>query len=383
MATLQASIRRRGSAVVNIAQGVLLGFPRAGKTSLKWRLLGQPAQKQTTSTGVAEKVVRIEVNAAHISGRDWKPVTDLKEEAVDLVDGMPAETDVDITTPSGEKSARATRSRKDPLSASVDVVDGHHGGAQPVALKEPAPLPTAHLKAQDSLEYFEDAFTSAALKTETKALTDEDRFTLYLTDSGGQPEFQGLLRNMVSGPSLFFIVFRLDQELNATFTIEYQHPDGRVMKPFDATFTTKEALLQFLATISSVGSFNKPRGGMIVRIKPKAIFVGTHSDNVSMEKFREIDRELSALIEATDSYRDGIVEFASQSQLILPINNLSDDNGDIEAIRAVVERVCKRGDDYKVETPYPTLILGVALRFLKDPIISYDYCFEVRDLQPI
>ena len=385
VAALQASIKRRGSAALNIAQGVLVGQPRAGKTSLKLRLLGQPAKKHTTSTGVAEKVVRIEVNAAHISGDDWKPVTDLNEEAADLVDGMSAETAADIATPSEVKLAPATGTtstrdvhRKASPSSSEGSVAAPRERALPVALRESAALPTAHLAARDTLDYFEDAFSSAALQRETKALTDEDRFTLYLTDSGGQPEFQGLLRNMVSGPSLFFIVFRLDQELNATFTIEYQHPDGRVMTPFDATFSTKEALLQILATISSVGSFTKTRAGNEVRLKPKAIFVGTHSDNVSQEKLLGIDGELQVLVKATDSYRDGIVEFASQSQLILPINNLSEDDGDVKAIRAVVERICRRGDDYKVETPYPTLILSIALRFLKDPIISYDYCFEVR-----
>ena len=86
---------------------------------------------------------------------------------------------------------------------------------------------------------------------------------------------------------------------------------------------------------------------------------------------------LQELIKTTDAYRDCLIEFASEEQLILPINNLSEDDGDVKAIRAVVERVGKRGSDYQVQTPYPTLIFSIAARYLNKPILTYDEGFQV------
>ena len=48
--------------------------------------------------------------------------------------------------------------------------------------------------------------------------------TLYLTDSGGQPEFQELLPALVVGPCVFFVVFPLDKDLKKKYEVEYVRP---------------------------------------------------------------------------------------------------------------------------------------------------------------
>lgn len=76
-----------------------------------------------------------------------------------------------------------------------------------------------------------------------------------LTDTGGQIEFQELLPLLVSGPTVFFLVFRLDHDLNKQFTVEYVRSTGTKSKPYQSTFTVKEALLQSLASIASMVTY--------------------------------------------------------------------------------------------------------------------------------
>ena len=52
-------------------------------------------------------------------------------------------------------------------------------------------------------------------------------WTLYLTDSGGQPEFQELLPALVVGPCVFFVVLPLNKELNEKYKVEYMRPDNQ------------------------------------------------------------------------------------------------------------------------------------------------------------
>ena len=378
LAALREAITEKGFRDQVIVQGIFIGPPRSGKSSLKDRLLGRPAQ-QHSSTGVADKVVRIEIDATQISGCNWKAMTDLDDEATDLVEGIPEEAVEDFSPPSEDAHAAPTDPTPEqaatkpatplgvpeqPSQSASETAPGSHDDTTPTF---------------DPLQVFEDALAKAprGVASDETASTEEC-FTLYLTDSGGQPEFQGLLRSAVSGPTLFMVTFRLDKDLNTHYVVEYQHPDGSVMTPYETSFTTKETLLQYLATISSVGSFAKTEDEKEVQLKPKVLFVGTHRDQLaSREQFLAIDRELQELIKTTDAYRDNLIEFASKEQLILPINNLSADEGEVKEIRAAVERIGRRGNDYTVRTPYSTLVFGIAIRYLKDPVLHYKDCFEV------
>ena len=378
LAALREAITERGFRDQVIVQGIFIGPPRSGKSSLKDRLMGRPAQ-QHSSTGVADKVVRIEIDATQISGCNWKAMTDLDDEATDLVEGIPEEAVEDFSPPSEDAHAAPT----DPTPEQAATKPATPLGV-PELPSQPASetAPGSHddtTPTFDPLQVFEDALAKAPRGVASdKMASTEECFTLYLTDSGGQPEFQGLLRSAVSGPTLFMVTFRLDKDLNTQYVVEYQHPDGSVMTPYETSFTTKETLLQYLATISSVGSFAKAEDEKEVQLKPKVLFVGTHRDQLaSREQFLAIDRELQELIKTTDAYRDNLIEFASEEQLILPINNLSADEGEVTEIRAAVERIGRRGNDYTVRTPYSTLVFGIAIRYLKDPVLHYKDCFEV------
>jgi hypothetical protein len=205
-------------------------------------------------------------------------------------------------------------------------------------------------------------------------------WSLYLTNTGGQMEFQEVLPLLVSGPSMFFFTFRLDRDLNERYKIEYDLSDGTKAEPYISTLTTVEGLLQTLATIASMGTFVYERlQRRKVPLRPKVFIVGTHRDKLDEAtadaRISYVDQQLQEAIKSTAHYKD-IVEFASPKQLMFAVSNFSESESDFKVIRSAVERVVGR-NDFTMTSPVHWLVFSLALRKLKSFVITYDLCLEV------
>ena len=118
--------------------------------------------------------------------------------------------------------------------------------------------------------------------------------TLYLTDSGGQPEFQELLPALVVGPCVFFVVFPLHKDLNTKYEVEYERPDeNKQIQKYTSSLTIKQDLMRSLATIASI-EYKDIYGK---QLKPRVMFVATFKDKVPEEDGQRRLEILQALIE--------------------------------------------------------------------------------------
>ena len=129
---------------------------------------------------------------------------------------------------------------------------------------------------------------------------------------------------------MFFLVFRLDHDLNKQFTVEYVRSTGTKSKPYQSTFTVKEALLQSLASIASM-VMHVYRKGKKVPLKPQ-VFLWEHRDMVSEAEIDCINHDLHELVASTGVYRKSIIQFGSESRMLLVVNNLADDDSDIQLV---------------------------------------------------
>ena len=204
----------------------------------------------------------------------------------------------------------------------------------------------------------------------------ENQWTIYISDAGGQPEFQEMLPALVSGPSLYFLTFSLHKGLNEKFLVEYQHPDGRLIVPFQDSFTVKEVLLQSLASIASTKSYIRVDNGKPVT--PKVLFIATHRDKLQSEQqLMEIDKELQEIVKRTAAFKENMIVFHSEEQMVFALDNTSDDSTDIQHVRDAVERIGIRGEEYKIQTPYTWMIFAITLRHLQERVLSIDKCMEI------
>ena len=395
-----------------IVHGVFVGPARSGKNSIMERLLGQMPSTVSPSTGVAESVVHVKVIqksttfAANVKESFWSPM-DSDDEAIKL-----SVINADLDSQVKEVDENTDITPKDSVHHEATIISESEAGnnhiiigavntdakfepeAKNVSDSISQDLPDMWIKALPSKSItpcaqLPDSFISPTLLVKLalrkKGLKELQRhfrkaWSLYLTNTGGQMEFQAVLPLLVSGPSIFFYVFRLDRDINTRYMIEYDCEDGTKAEPYKSSLTTVEGLLQTLATIAAMGTFvYKGLQKCKVALRPKVFIVGTHKDQLDAETadslISSVDNQLQEAIKSTAHYKD-IVEFASQSQLIFTVNNFSEKESDFQDMRTAVERVVER-DVFKMTSPAHWLIFSLVLRQIKSDVITYDQCREI------
>ena len=385
------AIREKGAVDQIIMQGIFFGLPRSGKTSTKKRLTGQKPALEQPSTGVAEEVTHVEIEDIErttvqlLSRSTWNEVADLSEEAAIVVEDVTTHFTQDRGSSGNRKLVKkimkshatySTPSKMDKIVDKVKIMFVRKSDAPDVVLcadpKQSSQLKSASTPS-DPMEILSSALQrSTIIECRRRPL----QFTVYVSDAGGQPEFQESLPALVSGPSVYFLTFPLHKGLNEKCPVEYQHPDGRSIIPFEASCTTKEILLSSLASIASTRSYIKLDDGKPVT--PKVLFIATHKDKLGSEQdLQKIDQELQDVVKSTNAYKEEMIIFCSKSQMVFAVDNTSDDDMDIQQVRDAVERLGLQSDDYKIQTPHTWMLFAVTLRHLPGRVISIDDCMKV------
>ena len=369
------AIKEKGAIDQIVMQGIFFGLPRSGKTSTKKRLVGKkPAVKQA-STGVVEKVSCVEIEKSTVqflSHCTWNEVTELNDETALVIEEIKDHIAANDQEVDGGASASVNQVRSGNADQMQENKKMHHEATpkdspiQIIVKKVKALFTRKRRDASESADLVptqEDIHvTRSQLQVLSRALQKssssmvivqrgENQWTIYISDAGGQPEFQEMLPALVSGPSLYFLTFSLHKGLNEKFLVEYQHPDGRLIVPFQDSFTVKEVLLQSLASIASTKSYIRVDNGKPVT--PKVLFIATHRDKLQSEQqLMEIDKELQEIVKKTAAFKENMIVFHSEEQMVFDLDNTSDDSMDIQRVRDAVERISRRSEDYKVQTPY-------------------------------
>ena len=415
IAAVQKAMEERGMLDHTIVHGVFVGPARSGKNSIMERLLGQMPSTVSPSTGVAESVVHVKViqksttYAANVEEAIWS-IMDYDDEAIKLMvinsesQNQVIIPDISVSKESAEYSGAEVCPDSESENPTINSDDNNiildsdsdeFFDAQQNLPDNPASLPQHSKTVTCTVERspaLPKSYVSAieivkiALRKKGKKGIDIlqkyflKAWSLYLTNTGGQMEFQEVLPLLVSGPSIFFSTFRLDRDLNTPYSIEYELADGTTTRPYTSTLSTLEGILQTLATISAMGTFvYKGLQKRSVPLRPKVFLIGTHKDRLKSKKadaiIAKVDGQLQQAIKSTSHYEE-LVEFAYPSQMIFTVNNFSENESDFHDIRSAVHRVVIR-DEFKMTSPAHWLIFSLALRKIKSPVITYKECLEI------
>ena len=410
---IENAITETGTLDHTLVHGVFVGPPRSGKDSIMKRLLGQPASKISPSTGAVETAIHVKVTveesctyAATIGQSNWTRL-EYDEEALHLMKTTSNNNNSSANcTIEGEKSTDTQIA--DPPSAAKESTSNNFDNPQKKTLHsmqtesiseiqpEIDPQPVAfqdqtsfqinkieqtHRKSKHKMpiKIFKEAIKKKGLEGLRKQLTNS--WSLYLTNTGGQMEFQELLPLLVSGPSMFFITFQLHKDLNECFQVEYELASGESSKCYQSSLSILDSILQTLSTIAAMGTFvYKGLQKKCVPLKPKVFLIGTHKDLLDKKSaatiINRIDAQLQTVIKSTSHYREGIIQFASESRMIFTVNNLDPSDSDFQAIRSAVEKTVEKGD-YKMRSPAHWIIYSLVVRQLQTRVESYDECFAI------
>ena len=372
----------QGELYHSTVHGVFIGPARSGKNSLMERLLGKMPSSKSPSTGVAEAVVQVQVQktstmAASVEGSVWSRL-DYDDEAIKYmvvhIEPQNVHFEKSTATPTGPSTSTSNAAEVESASSFTNET---LSVSQPQTIAcapkiSEGQLPESYVP---PLEILKEAIKSKGQQALQQHF--EKTWSLYLSNTGGQMEFQEVLPLLVSGPCMFFYTFRLDRDLNECYEIHYELPDGTKSDSYKSSITTIEGIVQSLTSIASMGIFVY-RGSQKckVQLRPKVLFIGTHRDRLNNDLATDIIASIDQNLQKSTSQFSNIVEFASEDQMMFAVNNFSQDEGAFQEIRSAVERVVER-HEFEMVSPSRWLIYSLALRRLKAEIISYKECFEM------
>ena len=411
VSAFQESILKRGKIDYTVAHGIIVGPGRSGKDSLMKRLLGEKLVSKSFSTGVLESVVKVEVQkmstvAAAVGNLKWQRL-EYDEEALELM----MTTARYYSSSSSSKLSKPLRTRYvvEKYSPDVAVTNSSCSSGSDVDAKP------SNCTDSTEVEYFSSIpGKSASIETTSRnvvvyssnvapvdilkkalrhrhsmnALREhlESSWSLYLTNTGGQIEFQELLPLLVCGPSVFFITFPLNHDLDKPYTVKYERPSGE-FEPYRSATTLIEELLQTLATVSAIDYTCSQCNSDKV---PKIFFIGTHKDELRPEAaveqiIKKIDEQLQKCIKNTVLFEKDLIQFNNPKEklMIFTVNNLSTCDDDFQTIRSAVQNTVEKKrhrNQFKVTCPSSWLIFSLILRAKhksNERFLSFDKCFDI------
>ena len=418
LAAVKNAIKDQGTLTHSNVHGVILGLARSGKDSLMRRLLGEPLTGKSPSTGVAESAIQVIVQKTS-SSTILATVKDLKWKRLKRNDEA-LETMTQLTTKQVSAPICYKETHKSPQKNSKTVEEPDVGAHTHTLNKEGQctthdikfynlreeysycsdfmfPSDSAcrskyqrqhNISKVETLSVFKDALQISGLENFSEYL--ENHWSLYLSNTGGQIEFQELLPFLVSGPSLFFVTFRLDRALDKYYEIEYSVIDDASEQSssshkfkYKASTTQLENILRTLASISAVGSYNYSHHCQ-ENLNYKVFIIGTHLDILEnsmspddvQRRIMEIDHTIQDATSKFQESNKNTIWFAKEDQLIFTVNNYSIDDHGFQHIRSSVQEIVDSGC-FEAKYPSRWLIYNVMLRHKMNPITHYSTCFEI------
>ena len=422
LSVCEQAMRESGKTDQTIMHCLFVGPPGVGKSTLLKRLLRMKLDPIRTSTLLAEKSVRVGIRdvstyVAQVCDFDWQIMEDPMMQASELIEQLSTQSkkistkgnDLATEGPNQqvfdhtEQVFEQERIPNSPLNTSVvaeelrrnntfvrEGLDESNTFTKEESIKSNTPAEKANKSQISKSAAEESGHTSKPKVFQVSKTMDyfrcvlkekgvsrvhiDNPCTLYLTDSGGQPEFQELLPALVVGPCVFFVVFPLHKDLNTKYEVEYERPnEKKQIQKYTSSLTIKEDLMRSLASIASI-EYKDIYGK---QVQPRVMFVATFKDKVSKEDGQRRLEILQALIEKTDAYRQGMIVYASKIQMVFTINNASDDEAkkDTMVICGAIQNLTRF---FKVSTPSPWLIFGILIQHLvKDSVIHKKECIKI------
>ena len=420
-------IQEEGKMDQTIMHCIFLGAAGVGKSCLMKRLLGETVViTDRTSTQIAEKSVRVvSRTVAEISDSKWEKIDDTNKYACGLMEQMSTRskeakqqadheqvnnseeqnTNEQLSNQRGGSTPASGKEQKDACSAAKDankrvpvskqqesVPDNSQApkstddSQAPKSTDGQAPNSTDDSQASKSTErgsskrqqlpsigFLRNILENEGVSGVKKYVSNPK--TIYLTDSGGQPEFQELLPALVVGPCIFIVVLRLDKDLKEKYQVDYVRPGNQKHMPnYSASLTMQEDLMRSLASIASTKCKNEEK------VKSRVMLVATFIDQVPPEVCKARLAAIEALIEETDSYKQGMIVCTLDKSNVFTINNASavEAEKDATKIRAAFEMIAK---DFKLPTPWSWLIFSILVQHNEygndASVICYGTCFKL------
>ena len=376
---IEKHIQNSGSVDRFLAHLVFVGLPASGKSTLIARLLKrlgiEKMLKANDSTGVMNGVITVDVGKdkasmypANTIGCEWEEadfkISLLRQMGVKyLVSTKKDQSHSDLPkSGNGQKRSKKKSGRK----KKQRNVSAH---ARNMYVETPVQnmMPEAN-RVLDSIKREDFSGIRPFL---------DNKFSLYLSDTGGQIEFQELLPLLVAGVAIFIFIFPLNIDLDKPVAVSYRKKVGDEIEhtnEYTSSLTIKESFLQTLASIDSMEASADPT---IAKHNPYVLVVGTHKDCLIKElgedgavtRVEEIDGSIKRLIKEHNFESLAVYADSSVDQVLFAVDNTCED-GVFQKIRGRIIELTKKGDEFRIQFPLSYLLASLDLQESDQPFVK-------------
>ena len=407
---------------------LFLGPPRSGKSSMRRRLLREIVNlseigKLSASTGIAEtsdiiiKIKKLTSETAAIVGSEWQS---MKQEKAGTPVAIHREGEFKL-----EYLAQFFYRLIYKQTTSASNVSGpapiQHHGRHHTEVHVPMDIQnikseTSDLKTKHNTESENRKMSDSEMKV-VKRLGDPEKreirsafeklttilqsdspeelkelvkelIMINMMDIGGQPAFLDMLPALTTGPALYLLLFRLDQDIKACHDVRYLPADSDSEITLNSSYSIEEVLFQSLSSIAyfSCPSLEKsapvPHSAESVfqsQATSRALLVGTFRDEAIKiaNQIPQIEHTLEDCFTRTELYRKGVLLKTPKDKMMFTVDNVyGTDESEMSHIRKDIEGIMKNNFP-PVPIPASWLMFRIVLSLLKKPVVSLAQCEEI------
>ena len=377
---------------------LFLGPPRSGKTTARRRLvreiinlsrLGQPSK----STGVAETndviIKKLVCESTAIVNSMWQSLRRSQSQGGDS-GAQKLEGDLTylaqwfyrlISTTTSD-SPKITKQDTVQVASIIDRSSESDPPSNPRLLMQESHTCTAvRVESQNKRRWLNDSEEleiQNALDELTNILQSDSQVELQqlleeltminMVDVGGQPALMEMLPSLIIGPALYFLFFRLDQELGKSYQVRYHAIDKETEITLESSYCIEDVLYQSLSSIACFGCHSQ-KDNMSSRV----LLFATYKDEVNDSCISEMASTLEEKLLKTKLYQEGLLLKTSKGELFFSLDNMNGDESEISEIRSDVEEIMKKHFS-AIPIPAAWLMFRIVLHLLRKPVLSLAQC---------
>ena len=196
------------------------------------------------------------------------------------------------------------------------------------------------------------------------------RHFLYLSDTGGQPEFRKMIALLVPGQSITFTVFDMRYEFDSRYPVRFCHCTDEDEIEY-SSFSIKGTINDIIEHIFCSELHSKVKGSIM--------FIGTHKDMIPKEeregKIMRRNEELRLILNECPHYHPDMTLKSDEDNIIFCVDNRTFEN-EHKCIRSSVLRICET-ERFQVKVKPELLLLALTLKSAKVTVLAYDTCAKL------
>ena len=380
---------KRGISKRKITKVVMVGMAGSGKSTSLETIMEEKPPADRDSTPLLKRPVQTEVIYIDKSVKWVKKSPEekkryianlLRARAQRLAQQTPTDNDSASTPtpvpPTSVQSTPASSTSQSSTATQPTTSPTPTSAATPAATAEgsssTAPEVTIESLLQ-SLEVDEEFISLVNVPSDSLETILEER-VVYVTDSGGQPEFLEAMTVFLGETSACILVIDLSQSLDEHTLIGYYRRSKPVSKPYRCIRSNEENLKQSIRTVNTFTS--KMKGP-----PTKVLFLGTHRDILcATETVAEKNSRLLKIIPA--KFKKQVISL-SPKKLIFEINALNPDDIDKKTAERIRSYILEQCPVKEVELPMRWHTLEEKLRALTEGlgrlVMSRRECWQVAE----